>query len=125
MNLISRNVHGILDCLVGAVLMVSPWMLGFADNRMATHVFIVLGIAPIIYSLFTDYEWSAARLIPFRVHLMLDTLSGITLIISPWLFGFADRITWPHVSFGILELLVVMLTSKAPNPRPSRPNTYP
>jgi hypothetical protein len=28
----------------------------------------------------------------------------VFLLASPWLFGFADRIAWPHVLFGLIEI---------------------
>jgi hypothetical protein len=29
---------------------------------------------------------------------------------SPWFFGFADQVYMPHLIFGILEIMVVLLT---------------
>lgn len=114
MHIIPTRVHGILDYLVGIVLIAAPWLLGFADNGPAQWVPVGLGIGVIIYSLLTDYEFGITPAIPFQAHLGLDVLGGIFLTMSPWLFGFADGIIWPHVLFGLTEIIVATLTPSYP-----------
>jgi hypothetical protein len=114
-SLIPTRVHGILDYLMGVLLIAAPWLFGFADVRPAMMIFVVLGISVIIYSLITDYELGAARVLPMPVHLWLDLLSGLLLAASPWLFGFADRIAWPHVTFGLLEVGAALVSSRVPS----------
>jgi hypothetical protein len=115
MNLIPTRIHGILDYVVGLLLLVAPWMFGFADNRPAMMVPVVMGAGAIVYSLLTNYELGAARVLPMSAHLALDICSGLLLLASPWLFGFADRIVWPPVVFGILEIGVALLTQRTPH----------
>ena len=109
MKPINSRAHGILDYLVGVLLIVAPTLLGFADGP-ERWVPIVLGIGTIIYSLLTDYELGALRVLPFRVHLIIDAFNGVFLALSPWLFGFADRMIAPHLLLGLAELGVVMLS---------------
>jgi hypothetical protein len=47
-------------------------------------------------------------------HLLLDAGSGAFLLVSPWLFGFADFVWWPHVVIGLLEIGSAVTTKKAP-----------
>ena len=82
---------------MGIVLIALPWLVGFSDNRPATYVMVILGVGAIAYSLLTNYELGAIHVIPMMGHLWLDLLSGVLLTFSPWLFGFSNRITWPHV----------------------------
>jgi hypothetical protein len=112
MNLIPTRVHAFLDYLAGIVLILAPWLFDFADDGAATWVPFVLGCGMIAYSVMTDYELSAARVMPIGAHLTLDFCAGVLLVLSPWAFGFADRIVWPHVVLGVLEVGVVMLTSR-------------
>lgn len=58
-------------------------------------------------SLLTAYELSVAKLIPYRVHLGVDIVQAVVLVASPWVFGFAVVIWWPHVLVGVFELAVV------------------
>ncbi|NGP16313.1 SPW repeat domain-containing protein [Devosia aurantiaca] len=106
----SSRVHGIIDYLVAAVLLLAPYLFGFADGGPAQMVPTVSAIAIIIVSLITRYELSVAKLIPYSIHLVLDVLVGLVLLVSPWLFNFADQIWWPHVLVGVLSFIVVALS---------------
>jgi hypothetical protein len=110
MKIIPRNIHGVLDYVVGLLFIAAPFLFGFADVPAARNILIVLGCAALVYSLLTAYELGAVKMIPFQVHLWLDAASGILLVASPWLFGFADQVRWPHVVLGLLELGAVAMT---------------
>lgn len=114
-NLINRHVHGILDYVVGILLVLSPRLFGFHHGGLAQAVPIVLGGAAIVYSLLTDYELGVFQRIPFRVHLTLDLLSGIFLTVSPWVLGFADRFWAPHFILGLVEIGAVLMTRREPS----------
>lgn len=108
------RTHGYADYLVGIVLILAPYILGFADGTAAQWVPQILGAGAIVYSLLTDYELGVVRAIPMPVHLGLDFASGLLLLASPWLFGFADRIFWPHVLFGLVEIGASLVTQTRP-----------
>lgn len=112
MRVLSTKIHGVLDYLVGIVLILIPWLLHFAGPNAATYMMVGSGGVAIIYSLFTDYEWGAVRAIPMSSHLMLDLLSGVFLAVSPWLFGFSTYMYLPHLVFGLLEIIVSLITRK-------------
>jgi hypothetical protein len=115
MRFIPTRVHGILDYLVGALLIAAPWIFGFVDNGGAKMwVPIILGASAIVYSLLTDYEWGAIHAIPMSAHLVLDFLSGVVLAASPWLFGFSDEVKWPHVLVGLFEIGASLMTRTHP-----------
>lgn len=110
MKIIGRKTHGFLDYLVGIVLIVMPYLLRFPAGSPQKNVLIILGGAAILYSLFTNYEWGVIRIIPFRMHLVVDFFHGLLLTLSPWLFGFADEVLLPHLLAGLTELAVVTLS---------------
>jgi len=113
--MISSKTHAVLDYLVGILLIAAPWLLGFADNSAATTIPVVLGISTLVYSLFTNYEYSLARMLPFKIHLTIDFMAGLLLLASPWLFGFHEEVYLPHVIVGTFEILAVLMTRKAPS----------
>jgi hypothetical protein len=110
MQILSRRAHGVLDYLVGLALIFSPRVLNFEGGSDEAGILLAVGLATISYSVLTRYELGLVRLIPFRAHLALDVASGLVLLASPWLFGFADHIRLPHVVFALLELGVVTMT---------------
>lgn len=115
MKVISRKAHGFLDYIVSLFLIFSPWMIGFARGGNETTVPIVIAVLTLLYSLLTDYELGPGKVISFKTHLLLDTLSGITLAASPWLFGFAEFVYLPHLIMGLAEIAVVAMTSTKPS----------
>ena len=71
---------------------------------------MVVGIAIIGLSPMTDYELALVRMIPMPVHLATDVAAGALLAVSPWLFGFADRVYWPHLIVGLFEIGAGLMT---------------
>lgn len=110
MKPITTRAHGIIDYIVGALLIVAPWLFLFARGGPETWVPVILGAGIIVYSLLTDYEDGAVGLIPMPVHLVLDGIGGAFLALSPWIFDFADVVWWPHVLVGIAEIGVAAAT---------------
>ncbi len=114
MRFIPTRIHGMLDYLVGIILIVSPWVLGFSEGGAETWVPVVLGAGALLYSIMTNYELGLVRLIPMPTHLVLDGLSGVVLAASPWLFGFADHVWVPHVVLGLFEISAAVFTETTP-----------
>src|SRR3712207_8270403 len=79
LRFISTRTHGVLDYVVGALLIVVPYILGFADGTAAQWVPQVLGLVAIGGALMTDYELGVMRVIPMPVHLGIDVASGVLL----------------------------------------------
>jgi hypothetical protein len=113
MKMISRRAHGFLDYFVGVLLIFLPKIFGFDTGGIESRIPVILGIAALIYSVVTNYELGLFKLLPFRVHLALDVMSGLLLAASPWLFQFADRVWGPHLAFGLIELGAVWMTRTA------------
>lgn len=114
MKPIPTSVHGVLDYTTGALFMASPWLLDFADDDAARLVAVGTGVAVLGLSAMTDYEAGVVKRIPMATHLTIDTMTGVLVAASPWLFGFAKRRSWPHVAFGLLELGAGLLTQRKP-----------
>lgn len=110
MNFLTRRAHGILDYAVGLLLIGAPLLLGFNHGGAESRVPQLLGVSAIIYSLITNYELGAIKILPFKVHLTLDVLNGLFLAASPWIFGFKDQVWVPHVVLGLFEIGAVMAT---------------
>jgi hypothetical protein len=112
--MISTRVHGMLDYSVGLFLILVPWVFGFARGGPESAIFVALGASALLYSFFTNYELGAVKILPMKVHLSLDFLSGALLAASPWLFGFSQAVYLPHLVLGIFEMSVAVITQKQP-----------
>lgn len=115
LRLISTKIHGVMDYVMGAGLIVLPTLLKGTKSVAAKIVPAVLGGSALIYSLFTDYEYSVKGLIPMKAHLSIDVMSGLFLASSPWIFGFKKRLFLPHLVLGITEILAGLMTQTTPS----------
>lgn len=117
MRFIPTRMHGMLDYLMGVLLIAAPWLFDFSQGGAETWIPVILGVGAIVYSLFTDYELGVVRRIPMPTHLTLDFASGLLLAASPWLFGFADVVYVPHLVLGLVEMGASITTQKTPQAR--------
>jgi hypothetical protein len=125
MGFIPTRVHGVLDYLTAGVLIAAPSMLGFRKHGMQTWLPMALGVGTIGYSLLTDYELGLFKIIPMPMHLALDAANGVLLAASPWLFGFAEEVSAPHLGLGLFEIVVTAssqpTSARAVDPAPRSP----
>lgn len=75
------------------VLLLLPFVAGYSDVHAARNVSIAAALVVLVATLTTNWPLSVMRLIPLRVHGILDVLLGVLLIIAPFLAGFSDDST--------------------------------
>jgi len=112
--LISLRTHNVADYVIGATLVMSPYIFGFDNVVAGRNLFLVLGLGLIAYSLFTRYPISIAKIIPLGVHMTLDVIAGVLLILGPSVFAYGDALTEfqyaLHIIFGLGAIGLVALT---------------
>lgn len=104
--------HAVIDYAMAGTLMAAPWLFGFSDNKTATANSVVSGVAVLGLSLMTRYPLGAAKVVPFPVHGVVETLAAVMNTAAPWLMGFSRHksATRTHVAAGLATLAVVALT---------------
>jgi hypothetical protein len=112
--MIPTKTHAALDYLMGPILIVAPWLFGFSADVTATSLALIFGLAVLGMALFTNFELGVVGVLPVREHLGIDVIAGIFLAASPWLFGFASLIFWPHLVAGAMLLMLGLLTNRIP-----------
>lgn len=112
MRFISRRFHAVLDYIIGIALLAAPWLFNFDEIEAAKWSAIAVGALILIMSFMTDYEGGGKKVISMGTHLTMDVLAGLFLAASPWLFGFADQIYWPHLIVGIMEMGAGLFTER-------------
>lgn len=121
MRVIPTRIHGIIDLVVAGTLIFTPFIFGFAQVGGAPVVIpIVLGIVLAFYSELTDDEEGILRVISMSFHMMLDIILAAGLMLSPYLFNFADKplnVWLPHVVIGLVLMVVTILTNVVPYTR--------
>src|SRR5271157_1682082 len=95
-----KNVQDWINVVCGALLFISPWVLGFSGELMAARtawvggiVIFVMAVAAMIQ--FAEWEEWVALIV------------GILVLISPWVLGFAavNAALWTCVVLGIIVAL--------------------
>jgi hypothetical protein len=104
--------HGILEYVVGALLIAAPFLLGFTDQGAATAVSIVGGVVVLGLAASTRGPTSLNNAMPVSVHVLADLALGGVFIAAPFLFGFSDNgsPTALFIALGVTMLLGVVAT---------------
>ncbi|MEO1107214.1 MAG: hypothetical protein AAFX90_04750 [Pseudomonadota bacterium] len=87
---VTRSVHAYLDYPVAIALMVLPFVLGLGQsNPLALWLSVVTGAAAFVLTVLTDHHLGIWRVLPYKFHLAVDLLVGITFLFAPSMFGFS------------------------------------
>jgi hypothetical protein len=116
--MIPLKTHNILDYVAALVLIASPYMFNFSDVGPARNLFLTMGFALAIYSSITQYQYSLAKIIPIRPHMVLDIVTGFVLMIGPYAFNYRAALsngqTALHFVLGLGVWGLVALTRSRP-----------
>lgn len=118
MKIIPTRVHGVLDYLSVATLLALPRILNASDR--ATTLLTVVGITALLYSLLTRYELGTFKVLPVKIHLLLDFISGALLLAAPF-FLVPDEnqaVAIAFVVMGALEMGAALFTQSEPKRQP-------
>ena len=110
MRFITKQIHALLDYPVAIALIVLPFLLGLgSSNPLALQLSVATGIAAFILTLLTDHHLGAIRVIPYRFHLIVDSLVAIIFIIAPFIFSFEGLDAYYYWLNGVAVLSVVSM----------------
>ena len=114
MRIISTRTHGLLDHILGFLLIGSPWFFGFDIGGSAQWTAIIVGAVIVLYSLVTHYEFGISSAVAMRTHLKLDFIAGFFLAISPWIFAFSDQVFVPYLTLGVFLVIMALASERKP-----------
>ncbi|MGI4833254.1 MAG: SPW repeat domain-containing protein [Janthinobacterium lividum] len=121
LQFISRRQHAFTDYSYVPLVAAAPDLVGFTEEKTATTLCHVLSTSILVSSLFTRAEWGPIRVIPYKAHLALDTLGGLTALTAPWVFGFAQhkKARNTFLVMGVFGLIAGLLSK--PEEMPAHP----
>lgn len=109
-HFINKTLHSYLDYPVALGLIALPSLLGLgAVNPLAFWLSVVTGGAALLLTLFTDHQFGVVKIIPYKLHLLVDFLVGAAFVAAPFILGFAGIEAAYYWVLGATVLLVVML----------------
>lgn len=107
---VTKMMHAFLDYPVALSLMALPFLLQLGGSHpLALWLAVCTGVAAFILTLLTDHQLGVFRVLPYRFHLAVDFLVGLTFVAAPTLFGFVGVDAWFYWLNGLAVLSVVSL----------------
>jgi heme/copper-type cytochrome/quinol oxidase subunit 3 len=93
-----------VNAALGVILLISPWLLGFAAERVPTWTALIGGavIAAAALAAFTRLlEWEE----------WVNLVAGLCIAVSPWVLGFTGlaKAAWTHIIVGVLVALLAAI----------------
>lgn len=113
---ITPRAHGIFDYAIVAIFLNAPMVFGFSGAPAST-LYWLAGIHVLVTGI-TAFAYGMFKVIPFRIHRVIDLAVGLFLIAGPWLFGFSANAGARNffLVMGIVSFAVVALTDYTPQP---------
>ena len=103
-------MHAYVDYPVALTLIALPFILGLgSSNIIALRLSVATGIAAFILTLLTDHKLGVFKVIPFKVHLIVDAIVGIVFIAAPFVFSFKGMDANYYWILGAAVLILVSL----------------
>ncbi|NSY37323.1 hypothetical protein [Leisingera sp. ANG59] len=112
LRFVTRTIHAYLDYPVAAALMGLPFLLGLGEsNPLALWLSVATGIAALVLTVLTDHHLGLIRVLPYKLHLTVDLIVGITFLAAPFLFGFAGLDSAFYLLNGAAVVAVISLSA--------------
>jgi hypothetical protein len=84
LRFVTRKVHAYLDYPVAVSLIALPFVLGLGvSNPLAKWLSVVTGVAAFVLPVLTNHELGIIKVLPFRFHLAVDRMVGVTFVLAP------------------------------------------
>jgi hypothetical protein len=103
-------MHASLDYPVAISLVALPFILGLGTSHpLAKWLAVITGVAAAILTFFTDHKTGVIRIVPYPIHLAVDSLVGIVFLVAPFALGFTGLDAWYYWANGAAVLVVISL----------------
>ncbi len=114
---LTKRIHAFLDYPVAVGLIVLPFVLGLGNFGPAPVILsVVTGVAAFVLTLLTDHELGLLRVIPFRVHEIVDGLVGASFLLAPFVLGLTGLASTYFWVIGATVIAVLALTDRSRDP---------
>ena len=110
MKFVTKRIHALLDYPVAIALILLPFLLGLGtSNPLALTLSVATGVAALLLTILTDHHLGIIRIVPYRVHLIVDFLVAIVFILAPFVLSFEGIDAYYYWINGVAVLTVVSL----------------
>jgi hypothetical protein len=110
MKIISIKNHGYLDYITVFAFALIPTFFGF--EGIPAYLSYALAAIHLLMTLLTAFPLGALKIIPVKLHKLVEIIVGPVLILAPWLLGFSENLTarFVYIAMGLIIIAVGLLT---------------
>jgi len=110
MRFITKEIHAYLDYPVAIALIMLPFLLALGgSNPLAFTLSVATGVAAFFLTLLTDHRLGVFKVVPYKFHLVVDFIVGLTFVAAPFIFSFKGLDAYYYWLNGAAVLTVVSL----------------
>ncbi len=106
MKVISARNHGYLDFLTVGIFILAPLFLDFSP--IPTMLAYVLAGVHLMVTLTSDFSLGAFKVLAFTLHGWIERIVGPTLVVVPFILGFADELTARNFYMGVGAIIIIV-----------------
>lgn len=110
MKLLNSKTHGVIDYAVVLFLWLSPTLFGL--GRVTSIFTYILGAIHLILTITTNFEFGLIKIIPFKIHGIVELIVSITLFAAAFYLGSleGDLSRNFYIGFAIAVFLTWLIT---------------
>jgi hypothetical protein len=110
MKFINNKVHGFLDYITVVVFVAIPSI--FRLEGIPEYLSYALAFVHLWMTALTNFEFGIVKVLPLKLHKWVELAVGPTLVVIPWVLGFAGDIKARAVfmAAGVVIILVGQLS---------------
>jgi hypothetical protein len=112
MKILNAKIHGVIDYVSVAGLLLAPSLFGL-EGVAATFAYVLAGIH-LLMTVLTDFPPGAVKLVPLKLHGLVELVVGVALLAMPWLLRSAVDLSANgrvfYSAFGAVLLVVWAVT---------------
>src|SRR5271154_865417 len=113
MKIISSKAHSAIDYLTVVIFALAPTVIGLSG--VAAIISYVLAVVHLSMTLVTDMPFSLVKILPIKLHALVELAVGPVLVIGGLLLGFPTPARTFFVAMGVIIFAVWLLSSYAPS----------
>lgn len=111
MKIISSEAHSALDYLTVVIFALAPTVIGLSG--VAAIISYVLAVVHLSMTLVTDMPFSLVKILPIKLHALVELVVGPVLVIGGLLLEFPTPARTFFVAMGVIIFAVWLLSSYA------------
>lgn len=118
MKILAPKLHGIIDYVSVAGLLLAPTIFGL-QGIAATVAYLLAGIH-LVMTVLTDFPLGAVKLVPLKLHGLVEIVVGVSLLVLPWALASMVELgangRYFYSAFGAVLIAVWAVTDYAASP---------